>query len=88
MRKYLSECQSYLQICGSLCVIIGLQNEIMGFFSDFLYKSIYCGYSIKLHLQFDAIQMGTHNICLYKEANQKITELLDCALTEICAVIR
>ena len=39
--------------------------------------------------------MGTHNICLYKEAdkkytdcNLKTTELLDCALIEVCAVIR
>ena len=38
------------------------------FFSDCLYKSIICcGYSFKLHRQVDAIQMGTHNICLYKE---------------------
>ena len=33
------------------------------FFSDFLYKSICCGYSFELHRQVDAIQMGTHNIC-------------------------
>ena len=37
------------------------------FFSDFLYKSICCGYSFELHQQVDAIQMGTHNICLQKE---------------------
>ena len=36
-------------------------------FPDFLYKSICCGYSFELHRQVDAIQMGTHNICLYKE---------------------
>ena len=43
----------------------------------------------------DAIQMGTHNICLCKEVdkkytyiNQKTTELLDCALIGVCAVIR
>ena len=35
-------------------------------FSDFLYKSICCGYSFELHQLIDAIQMGTHNICLYK----------------------
>ena len=35
------------------------------FSSDFLYKSICCGYSFELHRQVDAIQMGTHNICLY-----------------------
>ena len=43
----------------------------------------------------DAIQMSTHNICLYEEVdkkytgcNLKITELLDCALIGVCAVIR
>ena len=57
-------------------------------FSDFLVRSI-CG------RQVDAIQMGTHNICLYKVVdkkytgcNLKITELLDCVLTGVCAVIR
>ena len=50
------------------------------FSSDFLYKSICCGYSFELH------QVGTHNICLYKGdkkytgSNLKITELLDCVL--------
>ena len=46
-------------------------------------------------LQVDAIQMSTHNICLYKEVdkkytgcNLKTTELLDCALIGICVVIR
>ena len=44
---------------------------------------------------YDAIQMGTHNICLYKEidkkyngCNLKTMELLDCALIGVCAVIR
>ena len=67
----------------------------MFFFSDFLSKSICCGYSFELHRQVDAIQMGTHNICLYKRedkkytsCNLKITELLNCALTGACAVIR
>ena len=39
--------------------------------------------------------MGTHSICLYKEVakqytscNPKSTELLDCALIGVCAVIR
>ena len=39
--------------------------------------------------------MGTHNICLYIEvdkkysgSNLKTTELLDCALIGVCAVIR
>ena len=39
-------------------------------FSLLLYKGICCGYSFELHRLVDAIQMSTHNICLYKE-NQK-----------------
>ena len=42
----------------------------------------------------DAIQIGTHNICLYTEVdkkytgcNLKTTELLDCALIGVCPVI-
>ena len=53
-------------------------------FSDFLYKSLCCGF--ELHRKVDAIQMSTHNICLYKEVDKKCTgcnlktmELLDCA---------
>ena len=68
---------------------------MMRFFSDFLYKGICCGYSSELHEQVDAIQMSTHNICLYKEVkkkyigcNLKTTEFLDCALIGVCAVIR
>ena len=62
---------------------------LMRFFSDFLYKSICCGYSFELH------RMSPHNICFYKEVERKYTyckvktmELLDCALTGVCAVIR
>ena len=64
------------------------------FFSVFLYESICYGYSFDLHRQVDAIQMGTHNICLYKVDkrytvyNLNTTELLDCALKGVCAVIR
>ena len=65
------------------------------FFSDFLYKGICCGYSFELHRQVNAIQMSTHNICLYKEVdkkcnccNWKTTELIHCALIGACAVIR
>ena len=68
---------------------------IMRFFLIFLYKGICCGYSFELHRQVDAIQMSTNNICLYKEVdkqytscNPKSTELLDCALIGVCAVIR
>ena len=46
-------------------------------------------------VQVDAIQMGTHHICLYKEvdkiytdSNLKTIEFLDCALIGVCAVIR
>ena len=67
---------------------------IMRFFSDFLYKGICCGYSFELHRQVDAIQMRTHNICLYKKVNKKYTgcnkttEFHECALIGVCAVIR
>ena len=41
-------------------------------FSDFLYKSICCGYLlIELHQQVNAVQMDIHNICLYKEVDKK-----------------
>ena len=49
----------------------------------------------ELHQQVDAIQMSTHNICLYKEVDKKYTccnlktaELFDCVLIGVCAVIR
>ena len=62
------------------------------FVSDFLYESICCGYSFELHRQVDAIQMGTHNMHLYKKkytgCNLKTMELLDCALIGVCGVIR
>ena len=48
-----------------------------------------------MHQQVDAIEMGTHNISLYKEVdkkytgcNLKTTELLNCAITGVCAIIR
>ena len=57
----------------------------------FFHKGLYCRYSFKLHPQVDAIQMSTHNICLYKEVdkkytgcNLKSTELLDCVLIGVC----
>ena len=65
------------------------------FFFDFLYKSIFYGYPFELHRKVDVFQMGTHNICLYKEVDKKYTgcylktkELLDSALIQVCAVIR
>ena len=61
-------------------------------FFYFLYKIICCGYSFE---QVDAIQMGTYNLCLYKEVDKKYTgcnlktmELLDCVLIEVCVAIR
>ena len=66
----------------------------MYYFPDFLYKSICCGYSIEFHRQVDAIQMGNHNICLYKVdkkytgCNLKTMALINCGLLGVCAVIR
>ena len=60
-----------------------------------LYKGICCGYPFELHQLVDAIQMGIHNICLYKETDKKYTgcnlktiESLACALIGVCDVIR
>ena len=46
---------------------------------------------LKAYVQVDAIQMGTHNLCIYKEVdkkytgcNLKTTELLDCAYRGMC----
>ena len=72
-----------------------LMMTLRFFFSDFLYKGICYRYSFELHRNFDAIQMSTHNICLYKEIDKKYTgcnlktmALLECALIGVCAVIR
>ena len=65
----------------------------MQFVLDF--QNICCGYSFELHRQVYAIQMGTHNICLYKEVDKKYigyylktAKLLVWALIGVCAVIR
>ena len=65
------------------------------FFFCCLYNSICCGYLFELHRQVDAIQMGTHIICLYKEVdknytgyNLKTMELNYCVLIGVCVVIR
>ena len=63
------------------------------FFSDFLYKSICFGYSYELHQQVDAIQMGTHNICLYKEVDKEYSgcnrkTMVDCVLIGVRAITR
>ena len=71
---------------------------IMRFFLIFFIKA----YVVDTHLncidksmQFNAIQMSTHNICLFKEVKKKYTgcnrktmAFLDCALIGVCAVIR
>ena len=36
------------------------------FFPDFVSQSICCGYSFELHQKVNAVQMGTHSICLLK----------------------
>ena len=47
------------------------------FFFLICYKSICCGYSFELHRQVYAIQMDTHNICLYKELDKStLAEIL------------
>ena len=68
-----------------------LMRCFCAFSSDFLYKSICCGYLFELHQQVDAIQIGTHSICLYKEVDKKYTgcnlyttEKLDCAYRGMC----
>ena len=45
------------------------------FFLIFFLKGICCGYSFELHQQVNAIQMGTHNICLYK-VDKKYTAVI------------
>ena len=39
----------------------------------FSIKAYVVGTHLILHQQVDAIQMGTHNICLYKEVDKKYT---------------
>ena len=52
----------FWHLCVCVCVC----------FSDFLYESICYGYSFEFHQQVDAIQMGTHNICIYEEVDKKV----------------
>ena len=51
---------------------------IVQFFSDSLYICICCRYSFELHGQ----------VKKYTACNLKTTELLDCVLIGVCAVIR
>ena len=68
MVKYVSAYQGYTSKKDQRRTY--LMMFIQFFFSDFLYKSIHCEYSFELHQQVDAIQMGTNNICLYKEVDK------------------
>ena len=85
-----------MMLVRCFCVIVFFVVFFVVFFSDyFFYKSIRCGYSFEWHRQIDAIQVDTHNICLYKEVVKKYTgcklttmKLLDCALIQVFAVIR
>ena len=43
-------------------------------FFDCLYKNICCGFPFELLRQVDAIQIGTHNISLYKEVDKKYND--------------
>ena len=82
--------------CGKICIYLlrihfkkrsvkDLFDDIYAFFlSDFLYKSICCGYPFESHQQINAVQMGTHYMGCYL----KTKEPLDCALIRVCAVIR
>ena len=54
-----------------------------------------CVFFLIFFLKVDAFQMGIRNICLYKEVDKKYTgcnlnttELIECALKGVCAVIR
>ena len=46
---------------------------IMRFFCLIFFIKAYIVGSFELHRQVDAIQMSTHNICLYKEVDKKYT---------------
>ena len=72
-----------------------LFDDVYAIFFLIFFINLYCGYPFELHRQADAIQMDTHNICLYtdvvknySDSNLNTTELLDCALIGLCAVIR
>ena len=89
-----NDAYAMLCVCVRACVRVHARGCVC-VSSDCLYKSICYGYSFELHGQVDAIQMDTHNICLYKEVdkkytgyNLKTTELFDCALIGVCAAIR
>ena len=70
-------------------------SQVYAIFADFVLLKTYVVGTHLNCIDVDAIQMGTHNICLYKEVdrkysdcNLKTTELLDCAFVGVCAIIR
>ena len=75
-----------------------LSMMLMQCFCAFFFQFVFIKASVvgsHLDKQLDAIQMDTHNICLYKEVdikyvgcNLKTRELLDCALIQVCVVSR
>ena len=69
----------YLPTRGTL-----LERSVNDFFDD---VNAICFLIFFIKAQVDAIQSCTHYICLYK-VDKKYTELLDCALIGVCAVIR
>ena len=74
LKKKINKGQTCPSICGKICIYLLRVHTFDGvnaIFSDILYKSICWGYSFELHRQVDAIQMGTHNICLNKEVDKK-----------------
>ena len=95
-------------ICGKICIYLlrihNKKDQKKYLFDDdyaIFFRLIFFikAYVVGTHLNcidlVDAIQISTHNICLYKDVdkkytgcNLKTTELLDCALIGICAVIR
>ena len=62
---------AYAMFCVCVCNGVGVGRVLIFFF--FFPKRICCGYLFELHGQVDAIQMGTHNISLYKEVDKKYT---------------
>ena len=74
-------------------LIFSIRAYVVGTHLNCIDKSV--ASTCQLHRQVDAIQIGPHNICLYKEVNKKYTgcilktmELLDCAVIGVYAVIR
>ena len=79
--------------CGKICIC--LLKGTLKKDQQRTYQMVFMPFFSEIFSEIDAIQMGTHSICLYKEVakqytscNPKSTELLDCAPIGVCAVIR